>query len=191
MNLFKIKKLLTLFSALALFSCSKDPYAFLSPQLPYEQPFKFDKAGEKTAVDFWVLPKQQKIDGSESYGVYFSFEHSLNNDPSELVKAVEIPMQAELHLVQGQNLKPVPFSAYAKPRNKDASIDTRDTYPDGKGIVFASEHGRGADSTRYAVLWFKPSEYGQYRVVLQPTKDNPSISAVGFKLRVTNIDFGK
>ena len=111
MNLFKIKKLLTLFSALALFSCSKDPYAFLSPQLPYEQPFKFDKAGEKTAVDFWVLPKQQKIDGSESYGVSFSFKHAIDKDPRDQIKAAEIPMHAELYLVQGQTMTPISFIA--------------------------------------------------------------------------------
>ena len=48
MKSLKIKKLLTVFSTMALFSCgNNDPYSFLNPKLPYEQSFKFDKAGNK------------------------------------------------------------------------------------------------------------------------------------------------
>ena len=187
MKFLKTKKLLTVFSAMALFSCgNNDPYSFLNPKLPYEQPFKFDKAGDKTMVDFWILPKLQKVDGSESYGVSFSFGHTLDNDPSERIKALEIPMHAELYLVKGQTMTPVAFKA----KSQFADTVPFDDYV-GKGSVYPDEHGYEANRTTYAILWFKPSEYGQYRVILESKKDNPSIGVVDFKLRIANIHFGK
>ena len=188
MKFLKTKKLLTVFSVMALFSCgNKDPYTFLNPKLPYEQPFKFDKAGDKSTVDFWILPKLQKVDGSEGYGVSFSFGHTLDNDPSERIKALEIPMHAELYLVKGQTMLPVAFKA----KNQFTDTVPLDNYA-GKGSVYPDDHGLDlSGGTEYTILWFKPSEYGQYRVVLESKKDNPSIGSVDFKLRISNIHFGK
>ena len=186
-----IKKLLLLACIMTLLSCSeRDPYTFLNPKLPYERPFKFDKAGEKTVVDFWILPEQQKIDGSQSYGVSFLFNHTLASDPSAQLKMLEILVHAQLYLVQGQNLKPIVFKADTQ-SNHGHAVDYTQTFTEGAGDVYANEYGRGASHTQYVILWFKPAEYGQYRVVLEPKNNNQNIGSIDFKLRVSEINFGK
>lgn len=192
MNLINIKKIFTALSALTLVSCNNDPYVFLNPKMPYEQPFKFDKAGEKTTVDFWVLPKNEKIDGSKHYGVSLSVAYDPKNfDPNNLDDKVNTPFSARLYYVEGQNLTPLEFKGYVQKNKRDGSPhsatsilnDSANIYPDGSSF----------DGGRYylKVLWFDPSKYGLYRVILEPKKDNPEMSALDFKLQVSEIRFGK
>jgi hypothetical protein len=201
MNLFKIKKLLVLFSALTLFSCNNDhdPYYFLRPQLPYDQPFKFAKAGEKTTIDFWVLPTKQKVDGSEPFGVTFEYFYPNESKEREMESAFPMTeMEAQLYRVEnGNELEPMAFRAYKnkslfKPTNAEDEQDYFvEDVPAGSSGVSPHLIAGGFGSDVYRILTFSPSRYGQYRLVVSVKQDTPLIEQSAFAIHIGSNHFGK
>jgi hypothetical protein len=202
MNRIKFKSFLNckvwaLLVGLGLTSCTnqQDPYFFLQPQLPIIQPFDLSQAGQKVALDFWVLPPKKNPRNPINYGV--TFNHIAEDSDSERPNKfdlLDIPVKAQLYLVQGQNLKPVMFVGAAKPPRAASQPDT--SFTQGSGVVFPSLHGtsgsfEGRFSDEYVLLHFRPTEYGQYRVILETQLDNPTIRNEDFKLRVDTVYFGK
>jgi hypothetical protein len=201
MNRIKFKgflncKVLALLVGLGLTSCTnkQDPYFFLQPQLPIIQPFDLSQAGQKVTLDFWVLPPKKKPRNPINYGV--TFNHiSEDYDTPRKFDLLDIPVKAQLYLVQGQNLKPVMFVGVAKPTRGYSQPDT--SFTQGSGVVFPSTHSSASSKFgdgvefEYSFLHFRPTEYGQYRVILETQQDNPTIRNEDFKLRVDAIYFGK
>ncbi len=63
-------KVWALLVGLGLTSCTnqQDPYFFLQPQLPIIQPFDLSQAGQKVALDFWVLPPKNPPETQSTMG---------------------------------------------------------------------------------------------------------------------------
>ncbi len=201
MNRIKFKSFLNykvwaLLVGLGLTSCTnkQDPYFFLQPQLPIIQPFDLSQAGQKVALDFWVLPPKKNPRNPINYGVTFNHIAETYVRPNKF-DLLDIPVKAQLYLVQGQNLKPVMFVGAAKPPRAASQPDT--SFTQGSGVVFPSNYRstsskfEGRPEDQYVLLHFRPTEYGQYRVVLETQQDNPTIRNEDFKLRVDTIYFGK
>jgi hypothetical protein len=189
-------KIWALLVGLGLTSCTnkQDPYFFLQPQLPIIQPFDLSQAGQKVSLDFWVLPPKKNSRNPINYGVTFT-HISEDYDTPRKFDLLDIPVKAQLYLVQGQNLKPVMFVGVAKPTRGYSQPDT--SFTQGSGVVFPSTHSSASSKIgdgvefEYSFLHFRPTEYGQYRVVLETQQDNPTIRNEDFKLRVDAIYFGK
>jgi hypothetical protein len=86
------------------------------------------------------------------------------------------------------------FFGDVKPASGNSGSNAYESFHQGSGVVFPfsrSSNSGPHPEIEYVLLNFRPTEYGQYRVILETQQDNPTIRNEDFKLRVDTVYFGK
>lgn len=180
------KMLCVLVMCLGMGSCTdSDPYFFLNPKMPVSTPFALEKAGNKVSVDFWVLPKRQKLNETQMIGLRYPVSKDLVLGTMDMMRGTEIPLQVKLVAIDNLSETPIALRGASDP-NPSAPFGAI-----ANGVAYPSPYRHRAPFQEVIVALFRPPRYGHYRVEVSILKDNVSLKSMPFELFVSDYFGGK